>query len=292
WRSENIKDLRAKLESFYRLAENITQEAKDPKTGLLEKWLLSRLQNRIGIVTEALENMKTRTAIENALYETWNDFRWYTRRKGNTHSKALKEAINIWTRLLAPFAPHICEEIWSKIGEKEFVSISPWPKPDAKKIDIEAEESETLVQNVLEDTQNILNATKITPKTIYYYVADKWKWKVYAKALEASAEKSVVMADLMKELMKDEELKTNAKQVAKFAPHVIDEINRTPNDKKQRRLKLKQLDEKKILTEAGEFFKREFAAKIQIFNESDAERYDPKKRAEQARPYRPAIYIE
>jgi len=292
WRAENIKDLRAKLESFYRLAENIIEEAKDPKTGQLEKWLLSRLQNRISIVTESMENMKTRTAIENALYETWNDFRWYTRRKGNTHSKALKEAIRIWTRLLAPFAPHICEEIWSKMGEKEFVSISAWPKPDAKRVNVEAEESEALIQNVLEDTQNILNATKITPKTICYYVASEWKWKVYTRALETSTVKNVVMADLMKELMKDEELKANAKQVAKFAPQIIDEINRTPNDKKQRRLKLKQLGEKKILTEAAEFFKREFEAKIQIFNENDAKRYDPKKRAEQARPYRPAIYIE
>jgi len=292
WRSENIKDLRAKLESFYRLAESIIKEAKDTKTGHLEQWLLSTLQNRISTVTENLENMKTRTAIENAFFETWNDFRWYTRRKGSTNSKALNEALSIWTRLVAPFAPHICEEIWNKMGEKTLVSTSPWPKYDERKLNVEAEESENLVRNVLDDTQNILNATKISPKKIYYYTAAQWKWEVYTNALEASEDKNVVMTELMKELMQDKELKANAKQVAKFVPQIIEEINRMPNDKKQRQLQIKWLYEKKALTEATDFFEREFNAKIQIQNEDDPQRYDPKERAKLARPYRPAIFVE
>jgi leucyl-tRNA synthetase len=292
WRSENLKDLRAKLESYYRLAEGIISEAKDEKTGHLEQWLLSTLQARILAVTESLENMKTRTAIENALYETWNDFRWYTRRKGNTNAKALKEALNIWTRLLAPFAPHLCEEVWNKMGEKQFVSTSLWPEHDEHKVNIEAEESESLVKNVLDDTQNILNATKITPRQICYYTAAPWKWKVYRKTLEISANKNVVMAELMKELMEDKELKAKAKQIAKFVAQLIEEVNRMPSNKKQRQLQIKQVNEEKILAEAAGFFEREFIAKIQTYNENDPKRYDPKKRAELARPNRPAIFIE
>jgi leucyl-tRNA synthetase len=292
WRSENIKDLSAKLESYYHLAESIIETTKDPKTGHLEKWLLSTLQNRILTVTESLENMKTRTAIENAFYETWNDFRWYTRRKGNTSAKALKEALSIWTQLLAPFAPHLCEEIWNRMGQKPFVSTSQWPEYDENKVNIEAEESENLVKNVLDDTQNILNATKITPKKIYYYTAAVWKWKAYVKALEISTNKNVAMTDLMKELMKDKELKANAKQVSKFVSQLIEEINRMPNNKKQRQLKIKRIDETKTLTEAKNFFEQEFNAKTQTYNEDDPQRYDPKKRAELAKPYRPAIFIE
>ncbi len=292
WRSENIKDLSAKLESFYRLAESIIETARNEKTGHLEQWLVSTLQNRIRIVTENLENMKTRTAVENAFYETWNDFRWYTRRKGNTNSRALKEALSIWTRLLAPFAPHICEEVWNKMDKTGFVSISPWPEYTESKVSVEAEESENLIKNVLDDTQNILNATKIKPKKIYYYTTADWTWKVYTKALKASASKNVLMAELMKELMTDKELKSKAKQVANVVPQLLEEINRMPSNKKQRQLRVGKIDEEKALAEATSFFEREFNAKIQIYNEDDAQRYDPKKRAELARPYRPAIFIE
>jgi len=292
WRSENVRDLRAKLESFYRLTESIVTNAKDAKTGHLEQWLLSILQDRISAVTENLEAMKTRTAIENAFYETWNDFRWYTRRKGSTNSKALKEALKIWIKLQAPFAPHICEEVWNKMGEKQFISTSPWPEYDKKKLNVEAEESENLIKNVLDDTQHILNATKITPKKIFYYTAAQWKWVVYIKTLKASMSKNVVMAELMKELMKDKELKKNAKQAAKFVSQVMEEINRMPSNKKQRQLQIKHLDEKKTLADAIGFFEREFNAKIQVHSEDDPKRYDPKKRAELAKPYRPAILIE
>jgi leucyl-tRNA synthetase len=32
--------------------------------------------------------------------------------------------------LLSPFAPHICEELWEKIGGKESVYLQPWPSYD------------------------------------------------------------------------------------------------------------------------------------------------------------------
>jgi leucyl-tRNA synthetase len=239
-----------------------------------------------------MENMRTRTAVGNAFYETWNDFRWYARRKGNANTKALKDALGTWTRLLAPFAPHLCEEVWNIMGEKTFISTSLWPEYDENRIDTGAEESENLIKNVLEDTQNIINATKITPKNIYYYAAADWKWKAYKKALAASAVKTVAMAELMKDLMTDKELKVKAKQIAKFAPQLLLEVNRMPNDKKQKQLHIDKMDEKTTLREATDFFEREFKARIKVQDEEDVQRYDPKSRAELARPYRPAIFIE
>jgi leucyl-tRNA synthetase len=292
WRSENIRDLSAKLEAYYHLAESIVETAKNDETGPLEQWLLSTLQNRIRVVTDNMENMRTRTAVGNAFYETWNDFRWYARRKGDANAKALKEALGTWTRMMAPFAPHLCEEVWNRMGEKPFISTSSWPEYDENKIDTGTEESENLIKNVLEDTQNIINATKITPKNICYYAAADWKWKVYKKALEASAVKTIAMAELMKDLMTDKELKAKAKQVAKFVPQLLLEINRMPNDKKQKQLQIGKMDEKTTLREAANFFEREFKARIQVHGEEDARRYDPKSRAELARPYRPAIFIE
>ena len=37
-------------------------------------------------------------------------------------------------QLLSPFAPHLAEELWSKLGEKESIFLSAWPKFDEKLI--------------------------------------------------------------------------------------------------------------------------------------------------------------
>jgi leucyl-tRNA synthetase len=291
WRRDTVGDVKSKLRGFQSLTDSIIENAKQPKTGHLETWLLSMLQHKIRLVTESMEALKTRTALENALFEVWNDFRWYIRRKEALNSNILKEALETWTRLLAPFAPYICEEIWSKTGHKNFVSLADWPVYDENKVDIKAEETENLIKNVLEDTSNILRATKMVPKEIYYYSAASWKWKAYLTALKKSVSGNVVIGELMKELMADPELKTVAGKIAKFAQGITQEINRMPEDMKQRQLQIGALDEAELLKKAETFFGGEFKVKIHAYRENDPNIHDPQKKAGHAKPYRPAIYI-
>jgi leucyl-tRNA synthetase len=44
------------------------------------------------------------------------------------------EAMEVFTRLIAPFAPHIAEELWSKLGHAATISYEPWPRFDAEKM--------------------------------------------------------------------------------------------------------------------------------------------------------------
>jgi leucyl-tRNA synthetase len=178
------------------------------------------------------------------------------------------------------------------MGREDFVSLAAWPKPDKAKVDVSAEENEALIRNMLEDTLNIFRATSITPKKICYYTAASWKWKVYLKALEKSVSAKIVQSELMRELMKDTDMKKVAKHVAKFVGQIVDEVNRMPSEKRRRQLKVGIMDENNALKEAETFFKREFNAEICVYNEEDPDCYDPKKRTQLARPYRPAIYIE
>jgi leucyl-tRNA synthetase len=293
WRSENVRDVKTKLESFYRLAETIITEAKGGETGQLEKWLSSVLQHKIKTVTESIEVLKTRTAVENAFFEVWNDFRWYARRKGNMKAKDLLEALKIWVQLLTPFTPHMCEEIWSRIDGKCFVSLTEWPEYDQDKVNPTAEESENLIKSVLDDTLNIIQATKIAPKRICYYTASQWKWEVYQKTLTMSIERGQAnQNDLMKKLMKDDEMKKMAKKIANLVSQILDEINRMGLDRKEELRSIGVLNETVVLKEAEKFLKRELNAEIQVYGEDNALRYDPKHRAQLAKPYRPAIYIE
>ena len=43
---------------------------------------------------------------------------------------ALREAVETLLTLLAPFAPHLCEELWAMTGHRESVVAQPWPTYD------------------------------------------------------------------------------------------------------------------------------------------------------------------
>ena len=43
-----------------------------------------------------------------------------------------KCALKPLAQMLAPFAPHVAEELWEKLGGEGLVAIAPWPKYDEK----------------------------------------------------------------------------------------------------------------------------------------------------------------
>jgi leucyl-tRNA synthetase len=291
WRTENAKDTQSKLEALHNFAKSIIENPKTDENSHMEKWLTSVMQHRVTDVTENLEQMKTRTALETALFEVWNDFRWYARRKEKTDTKMMYEALKVWLRLLAPFAPHICEELWSQMNEKGFVSQAEWPRADENQIDMAAEEQENLIKEIIEDTLNVLRATKIVPKKICYYTAAKWKWKIYLKVLEKSAHGEAKINELMKELATDKDLRSNMKDVAKLLPKMVKETGGIPEERKQHLLEIKMLEEKAIIEDAKGFLAERFKAQIGVYDE-ESKCYDPKRKANTAMPYRPAIYLE
>jgi len=292
WRSPNVRDMRNKLESFCNFAENIIENVETDENGHLEKWLISVLQHRIHEVTKSLEQMKTRTALEIALFEIWNDFRWYINRKGATNAKTLKEALKTWLKLLAPFAPHICEELWSHMKEKAFISLTKWPQVKEELMDVRAEEKEKLLKKIIEDTLNILKATKITPQKIYYYTASPWKWKAYLKVLEKSKHGDSKLNEIMRELAAEKDLKEKLKEVAKYTSKVKQETSKMPEKRRENLLETGVLKEKDVIEEAKEFLSDRFRALIIVYDEDEKECYDPKLRAKLSTPCRPAIYIE
>ncbi|MEM2440499.1 MAG: leucine--tRNA ligase, partial [Candidatus Bathyarchaeia archaeon] len=294
------KAMRDKLERLYRLVlqtvQTTTAEGGGEETlTTIDRWMLSRLQGHIKRATEAMEKLEVRKAIQTIMFELDQDLQWYQKRTkadGKTKTSIINEVLKTQILMLAPFAPHICEELWEIMGGKGFVSLAPWPEPDETKVDMEAEESETIIVGVLEDTRNIIRATKTKPQKVFYYIAAQWKWKVYLKALEKSMEGKITHDTLIKELLKDSELKAKAKDVADFTNKIIEEVNQTPTEKKQRLIKTGLINETQILRESKNFLAEELNAEIIIFEESDSKRYDPMNKARLARPLRPAIYIE
>ncbi len=74
-----------------------------------------------------IEEMKFNTAIA-TLMSLINDI--------YDNGSLTKDELGIFARLLYPFAPHICEEIWESLGNSALCAISEWPKWDeAKTVD-------------------------------------------------------------------------------------------------------------------------------------------------------------
>jgi leucyl-tRNA synthetase len=300
------KSMRERLERLYRFAlETFEKPPRNIKgktsSTLTDKWMQGRVQEHVRMATEAMDKLAVRKAIHSALYGLDQDFQWYLRRtisqreslkRKKAINKVVHDVLDAQIRMLAPVTPHICEELWEKMGGKGFVSLAPWPRPDQAKVDFKAEENEALIMNTLEDTLNIIKATDMKPKKIYYYVAAPWKWQAYLRLLEKVASSKVVQGELMRELMKEPALRRKAEQVTKFVGQIVDEINKASDERKQRQLRVGVINENEALKEAQGFFKREFKAEVYVYGEDDFQCYDPRKRARLAKPYRPAIYIE
>src|SRR3990167_4113053 len=45
-----------------------------------------------------------------------------------------REDLEIFIKLLAPFAPHMAEELWQQMGHKKSIHLESWPQYDSKLI--------------------------------------------------------------------------------------------------------------------------------------------------------------
>jgi leucyl-tRNA synthetase len=79
-------------------------------------------------------------------------------------SKQVYETIIL---LLAPFTPHLCEEIWSNLGHTDCVSVAKWPGYDEKYIKQDTIEVPVQVNGKLRGKINIdVSADEQTVKDI------------------------------------------------------------------------------------------------------------------------------
>lgn len=287
------RSIKSKLQEFYNFALEYSKAPTIDKSSLdqVDRWMLSRIQRIISQVTIAMETLRVREAIHLILFIFMQDLQWYLKRRGkndNTRS-IVKYAMEVAIRLFAPFAPHLCEELWEAFGHKNFISIEPWPVSDGSLIDVKAEMIEEFIKNVIEDSLEIIKVTGIIPSVIYYYVASHWKWNAYIKAIQL-LEEGIDAKILIREIMKDQEIKSKT-SAAKFLKFISQLIITMPRDRRKQILSIGPLNEMEILNNNKAFLEDYFKCKIEVMS-SDSAKYDPKNKAEQAIPLRPAIYIE
>lgn len=120
WQTENMSGVRRFLERVWRLYF----PEKKVKEGEIPLHLEQLLHKTIQKVGEDLEAMRPNTSISAMMI-----FANECTRLGYL-PQSMKSA---FARLLAPFAPHLAEEFWESLGNKESVVLAAWPKFDPDK---------------------------------------------------------------------------------------------------------------------------------------------------------------
>lgn len=121
------------VEGVYRLLQRIWRLVVDERDGRLNGKLTEcagsdvsdlwrQLHKTIKVVTENTESIdKMNTAIAQVMVFV------------NVATQAERlpiETIKIFLRTIAPFAPHIAEELWARLGEQSLICQAPWPRYD------------------------------------------------------------------------------------------------------------------------------------------------------------------
>ncbi|MCX8158517.1 MAG: valine--tRNA ligase [Candidatus Diapherotrites archaeon] len=139
------------------------EEHKEYKLRLSDKWILSKLNKMKRFATECFEKYefsKALAAIRNFFWLEFADFyieEVKYRIYGNDYESkeaaqyTLYKVINDLIKLIAPFMPHICEEIYKEIlkGKKLSVHLEEWPTVNENLIDEIAEQKGEIVKEVI-----------------------------------------------------------------------------------------------------------------------------------------------
>ena len=86
-----------------------------------KKKVVSMLHQTIKKVGDDIEEMRFNTAVAKMM-ELANEML--------KAEKISTENYSLFIKILSPFAPHVAEEIWEKLGNKESIFLSSWPKYD------------------------------------------------------------------------------------------------------------------------------------------------------------------
>lgn len=261
WRAQEVDTLASHLRRLHWYASNYYSR---DGTSDLDRWLVSKFYRNVKETREAMDNLQTRRAVNTAFFEVISDVKWYLRRGGENLGVILED----WLKLIAPFAPHVSEEIWSWKHDS-FISLEECPVFDESKVDAEAERREEYVYNLVEDMREVLKF--VDAKELHVSPAEDWKREVMKVIIDSSD-----LGDAMKKIMSDGKFKENAKEVSNFAKKMF--------SRKEGR-EFVDLDEGEVIEESKGFLERELGVKVFV----DSEKV-PQEKIKAAAPGKPAIY--
>ncbi|MEP0545570.1 MAG: valine--tRNA ligase [Rhodothermales bacterium] len=142
---------------------------------LVERWILTRLNQTITAVDEAVERYRLNEAAL-AIYDLfWRDYcDWYLELIKPPFGEAMDEdkialAVEVYeqmVKLLHPFMPFITEELWHRLrprAEGEACIVARWPQANEAETDAEAAQTFALVQELISGIRGVKSQYGVAP---------------------------------------------------------------------------------------------------------------------------------
>ena len=117
WNEDSVKGCKRFLERVAGLTEIMTAKTEDPQ-------IESLLHKTVKKVGDDIEAMKYNTAVA-AMMALINEF--------YRVSSISRFDVETFIKILSPFAPHLCEEMWESLGHKTMLAVTEWPQYDEEK---------------------------------------------------------------------------------------------------------------------------------------------------------------
>ncbi len=262
--------IRAKMNRLLELAVGAGSQKKS-KRSEIDFWLLSRLNMRMQNAQDLMEKFEFREVLNNMLFMFDHDLSWYLKR--SSERAALPEVIETLAKMLSPFMPYTCEEIWEKLGNKPFACTEKWPKADMKAMRKDIEKKEEYLQNLIEDIKNVAMLSKIEKPSIYLETTEDWKWS----SLEEMKANS---GDVGKSI------KTLAERFPEKQPEIPGFVQYLAKQRTWEHEIIKT-EEAKILKAEKDYLEKELGMKISVNDREAISRLEKRKNPS---PMKPAIY--
>ena len=164
WDDRGIDGVNRFLNRFW----NLVMENKDKDAAETEELKTIRSQ-LVDTITKRLESFSLNTVVSGFM-EFSN-----TLSKLSAKGGVDKETLKTFARLLAPFAPHIAEEIYEILGGEGSVFASGWPEADAAALVVNTKEIAVQINGKMRATIKIdVNADKDTVISAAKEAAGKW----------------------------------------------------------------------------------------------------------------------
>jgi len=288
WEATKVTAYRNHLSKIFRFVCDHASAEDDPGSqgaaGFLDTWLGVSLDRRFRLIRQALDSGALRDATNEAFYGVWNDIRWYIQRGGST---GLRPLLGRWVRAIAPFTPHLAEELHEKLGGEGFVTSALFPETEAEDtsgiITLEDE-----VRDVGTYIRDFLKRKEAVAEACIIHTAAPWKKTVLIEAvgMVANGQKLDFKAllDRAQEAsgLEPKQLTPFLKSIMKKAPKSRDLVASMGDG---------GIDEAEYLMAAIEYLSKEAGVEVKVFSESDPSREDPQQRASVAFPGTPAITL-
>lgn len=289
WKEKDVTNVQRRIKRLVRILENASKipevELDESKLSMISRWILSKINTTIRDATESIEQLRFRNYALQTFFQLLSNVEFYLRRMNKASPErdaVLRYIVTRWVKLLTPLLPHLCEEIWERLGSISFVSLEAWPSPEDRFVDEKIEKAMDVVMNTITDIKEIKKLLKGKPvTTVHIFISPSWKYEAMKKVTKANVAPTV--KEMMPILMKDTKLKKRGKEVNELVQSIAKSggfwtfVDKTT--------------EQKALRENSEFIRSETGFSVEI-QDGDKPVKDPENRAPKALPGRPALFLE